>query len=109
VRVPSATLLRLSLGSRPRTKRIRQATILLGIPRTHVAMSSALQRTSLGQLTRGPPITNSTPFETARSPSIMSFTSLPSIPSLYETVKVCSMESEATKSVSAIPKASPKV
>jgi hypothetical protein len=43
VRVPSATPLRLSLGwSRPQTKRIRQAIILLGIPSTHVAMSSAL-------------------------------------------------------------------
>jgi hypothetical protein len=43
VRVPSATLLHLSLGwTRPRTKGIRRATILLGIPSTHVAMSSAL-------------------------------------------------------------------
>ena len=42
----------------------------------------------------------------ARSPSIMSFASLPSIPSLYGTAEVCSTESEARKSVS--DKASPK-
>ncbi|KAH9993287.1 hypothetical protein BJV74DRAFT_884401 [Russula compacta] len=57
--------------------------------------------------------TNSTPYETARSPSIMSFASLPSIPSLYETAEVCSTESEATKSVPSedfiTAKASPKV
>jgi hypothetical protein len=53
--------------------------------------------------------TSSAPFETALSPLIMSFASLPSIPSLYETAKVCSTESEATKSVSGDFKASPKV
>jgi hypothetical protein len=56
---------------------------------------------------------SSTPYETARSPSIMSFASLPSIPSLYETAAVCSTESEATKSVSSgdfiTAKVSPKV
>src|SRR6266702_1680091 len=51
------------------------------------------------------PITTTTPtsttqYETARSPSIMSFASLPSIPSLYETAEVCPTDSEATKSVS---------
>ena len=56
--------------------------------------------------------TSSTPFETARSPSarsssILSYASLPSIPSLYETALVCSSESEATKSVSVDSKASP--
>ncbi|KAI9513417.1 hypothetical protein F5148DRAFT_4214 [Russula earlei] len=44
--------------------------------------------------------TSSTPYDTAHSPSIMSFASLPSIPSLYETAEVCSTESETTKSVS---------
>jgi hypothetical protein len=39
----------------------------------------------------------------------MSFASLPSIPSLYETAIVCSSELEATKSVSVDCKASPKV
>ena len=40
----------------------------------------------------------------------MSFASLPSIPSpLYETAVVCSLESEATKSVSVDSKESPKV
>ncbi|KAH9968144.1 hypothetical protein BC827DRAFT_474712 [Russula dissimulans] len=56
--------------------------------------------------------TSSTPYETARSPSIMSFASLPSIPSLYETAEVCTSESEATKSISSddfiTAKASPK-
>ena len=54
--------------------------------------------------------TSSTQYETARSPSIMSFASLPSIPSLYETAEVCSTESEATKSVSSrdLAKASPE-
>jgi hypothetical protein len=51
------------------------------------------------------PITTTTPssstqYETARSPSIMSFASLPSIPSLYETAVVCPTDSEATKSIS---------
>ena len=51
------------------------------------------------------PITTTTPssstqYETARSPSIMSFSSLPSIPSLYETAVVCPTDSEATKSIS---------
>jgi hypothetical protein len=51
------------------------------------------------------PITTSTPssstqYETARSPSIMSFASLPSIPSLYETAILCPTDSEATKSIS---------
>ena len=56
--------------------------------------------------------TSTTPYETARSPSIMSFASLPSIPSLYETAEVCSTESETAKSVSSgdfiTAKASPK-
>jgi hypothetical protein len=39
----------------------------------------------------------------------MSFASLPSIPSLYETAVVCSSELEATKSVSVDSKESPKV
>ena len=43
---------------------------------------------------------SSTQYETARSPSIMSFASLPSIPSLYETAIVCPTDSEATKSIS---------
>ncbi|KAH9169356.1 hypothetical protein EDB89DRAFT_1479631 [Lactarius sanguifluus] len=51
------------------------------------------------------PITTTTPtsttqYETARSPSIMSFASLPSIPSLYETAELCPTDSEVTKSVS---------
>ena len=58
--------------------------------------------------------TSSTPFETARFPSarsssIMSFTSLPSIPSLYKAAVVCSSESETTKSISVDSKESPKV
>jgi len=62
----------------------------------------------------GEPITTETPTsstqcETARSPSIMSFASLPTIPSLYETAVVCSSESEATRSVSDDFKASPQV
>ena len=56
--------------------------------------------------------TSSTPYDTARSPSIMSFASLPSIPSLYETAEVCPTESETTKSVSSgdfiTAKATPK-
>jgi len=44
--------------------------------------------------------TSTTPYETAHSPSIMSFALLLSIPSLYETAEVCSMESETMKSVS---------
>jgi hypothetical protein len=43
---------------------------------------------------------SSTQYETARSPSIMSFASLPSIPSLYETAILCPTDSEATKSIS---------
>ena len=38
----------------------------------------------------------------------MSSASLPSIPSVYETAKACSTESEATKSVSGDMKTSPK-
>ena len=69
--------------------------------------------------TEGEPSTTETPtsstrFETARSPSarsssIVSFASLPSIPSLYETALVCSSESEATKTASVESKASPNV
>jgi len=59
------------------------------------------------------PTSSTTPYETARSPSIMSFASLPSIPSLYETAEVCPTESETAKSVSSgdfiTAKASPKV
>jgi hypothetical protein len=51
------------------------------------------------------PITTSTPssstqYETARSPSIMSSASLPSIPLLYKTAILCPTDSEATKSIS---------
>ncbi|KAF8270085.1 hypothetical protein EI94DRAFT_861064 [Lactarius quietus] len=47
-----------------------------------------------------PTPSSSTQYETARSPSIMSFASLPSIPSLYETAELCPTDSEATKSIS---------
>ena len=43
---------------------------------------------------------STTQYETARSPSIVSFTSLLSIPLLYETAEMCPTDSEATRSVS---------
>jgi hypothetical protein len=131
VQVPLATPLRLFLGWSLRTKsssnhnpprsysEYDELSILKSYSRsTHTRSangtplpSSSSERTpeSEGELNTTDTPTSSTPYETARSPSIMSFASLPSIPSLYGTAEVCSTESEATKSVPGEMKASPKV
>jgi hypothetical protein len=78
--------------------------------------SSSSERTPAKSEIRSEPTTTATPtsstqYETARSPSIISFTSLLSIPSLYETAELRSTESETTQSVSSqdLAKASPTV